>query len=769
MKKITLSNLKTSGFLLGLCITSMITTPAFARQVPQADAKKVAENFFSKYSSNTNVGELSYVSLDNNGKALYYAFNLNNNSGFVIVSAEDAGEPIIGYSTEVAFEKPDPRSTAAVWLSKRENEIKYIRENNIPANAVITSKWNKYLTAQSANKSATIGSSVAPLLSTKWNQSPFYNDSCPGGSVTGCVATTMAQIMRYWSFPAKGTGSSSYCDCSSGGFSNNYGMLHANYGNATYNWNNMPAVIGGHNPEIAKLMYHCGVSVNMDYDPAGSAAMVISSEAAICAQNSYITYFSYDPSTILGVHRAEYNDQDWMTLIKNDLDLGRPIQYAGFGNQGGHTWVCDGYDQNDFLHMNWGWGGSSNGYFNSNVLNPSGMDFSGWQQAIFGILPKATQPLDAAIISISPASSGCSGTQYTPTIKIRNYGINALTWCEVKYKLDNGALQTFQWNGNLITGQSDDIVIPTYNLSNGSHTLTCFVTNPNNGVDGNLANDQSSYSFASYAPGSLPIMEDFESVSSVNTSWSILPSANGADWSFTNQAFSGGAQSLMINNLANNPGNTSIFQGTSSYDFSAAQDPYIHFKIAYQQKAAGSNDKLRLEISTDCGTTWWQKWTKQGSALATTTVLSSSAFIPATTDFVEYTVAGLFNPSVLFRWVFISDATSPGNNIYIDDINIYDEATVGIKENATAVNGVALFPNPSNGETFLKFNLNSASPVEITVTDILGKKVIDLGKTNFSAGQQTLSINKDNVLPKGIYMVSISADGAKSTKKLVIN
>ena len=766
MKKITLSNLKASTFLTVLCFTSFAISPAFARQVPQADAKKVAEIFFSKYSTN-NVGELAYTSLDNNGKALYYAFNLNNNSGFVIVSAEDAGYPIIGYSTEVAFEKPNVHSSASYWLSKRESEIIYLRENNISPNAAISSKWNQYLTAQSANKTSSSSSFVAPLLSTKWNQSPFYNDSCPGGSVTGCVATTMAQIMKFWSYPLHGTGSSSYCDCTPG-FSSNYGTLKANYGAATYNWNAMPLSINGHNSEIAKLMFHCGVSVDMDYTPSESGAMVIN--APVCARNSYINYFKYDPNTILGVNRSGYSDSAWMAMIKGDLDIGRPIQYAGYGNAGGHTWVCDGYDQNDFVHMNWGWGGSSNGYFSVNVLNPGGMDFSMGQQAIFGIVPIATESIDAAIISISPTNNGCTNNQYTPTIKIRNYGINTLFTCDINYKLDNGTTQTQAWGGYLVTGQSEDVVLPTLTLGSGQHVLNCTISNPNATTDPNALNDQSSYSFGVYTADNLPIVEGFETPATTTANWDIVSSAGGSDWAFTTQAFSGGAQSLMVNNLTNTPGNISILQGMKSYDFSTAQDPYIHFKVAYQQKALTNNDKLRLETSTDCGATWLQKWTKQGSALATTTVLSSTAFIPSVTDFVEYTVPALFNPSVLFRWVFTADATAPGNNIYIDDINIYDEATVGIKVNsALANNNFEVYPNPANAETFLKFNLTSASSVEINVTDISGRKVIDMPKTQYNSGNQLISINKDASLSKGIYMVTISADGVKSTRKLVIN
>ncbi len=754
--------------VLGICLVAVSQNVAIAGQVPQKNAKKVAENFFRQHSdAETITAELKYTALDAQGSPAYYAFNINNNSGFVIVSAEDAGKPIIGYSTEEGFKQPDPRSTTAVWLAKRTEEINYLRKNHITPTNAINAKWNEYATAQTANKTSSSGA-VAPLLSTKWNQSPFYNDSCPGGSVTGCVATTMAQIMKYWSYPAKGTGSSSYCDCTSGGFSNNFGILKANYGAATYNWNNMPNQ-SGPNGDVAKIMYHCGVSVEMDYDPAGSGAWVINSDSPVSAEHAYIAYFKYDQNTILGVNRSDYSDNVWMSMVKNDIDLGRPIQYVGFGSSGGHTWVCDGYDQNDFLHMNWGWGGSGNGYFDVDVLNPSGMDFSGWQQGLFGILPIATDLVDAGIVSISPTTNGCTGNQYAPIIKVRNYGINNLTSFTINYKLDNGTVQTLPWTGSLVTGQTAIINLANYNLSNGAHAFTCFVSNPNNSTDANTGNDQSVYNFAVYSADNLPIVEGFENVSVTNTHWSIIPSTNGSDWAFTGQSFSGGSKSLMVDNLNNTAGNVSILKGLNTYDFSNTNDPAIYFKVAYQRKSFANNDKLQLQISNDCGNTWWTKWSKQGAALATTTVLSSTAFVPAVADYVEYEVPGVMSANNIFRWVFTADATAPGNNIYLDDINILDKTTVGIKENKNLTNGFELFPNPGSGETFMSFNLINAASVEINVTDILGKKVIALEKTNYNSGNQTISFNKENTLSKGIYMVTISVDGAKSTKKLIIN
>lgn len=766
MKKIT--KLKTlyivisSGFL-------MSASSAFAKQVPETDARTVAENFFRKHTESVISSELGYTSIDATGNPLFYAFNFNNNSGFVLVSADNNASPIIGYSTEQGFQKPDSRSPLAFWLSKRESEIKFIREKNIASNAAIVAKWNQYFTPSQGRSAAVNTNTVAPLLLTKWNQSPFYNDSCPGGSVTGCVATTMAQIMRYWSYPVNGTGASSYCDCNSSGYPNNYGTLTADYSAVPYNWSNMPLTINTHNADIAGLMYKCGVSVEMNYDPTGSSAAVINLDSPVSAENSYVSYFNYDPATISGVYRGNYSDAAWLTLLKNDLDIARPVQYAGFGNQGGHTWVCDGYDDNDLFHMNWGWGGAGNGYFDVDGLNPIGEDFNSWQEGLFGIVPIANPGIDAGIVSISQVANSCTNVQYSPALKLRNYGSSLLTSCTINYKLDNGTMQSFPWTGSLVSGQATDVTLSNFSLANGAHVLSCSISNANNGTDVNASNDQSAYSFAVYGSGTLPISEGFEIPSQTTNSWAVVPSPNGANWAFTSQAFSGGAQSIMINNLTNNAGNTSVLQGLDNYDFSSVAHPYFHFKIAYQQKVTTNNDKLSLEISNDCGLTWWTKWSKQGAALATTTALSASAFVPAQSDFVEYAIPGVISRNTIFRWVFTSDAAAPGNNVYLDDINLGEGATVGIAELASTDTNFEIYPNPGSGETTLKFTLTKTSLIDVNVTDITGRQVIGVAQANYSAGEQLIVVNKDNSLSRGVYLVTLSGNGIKLSRKLVIN
>jgi hypothetical protein len=753
-----------------LALAGTLSLHLSAKEIPFQKAGLTAENFFESKISDQVVPELSYTGYDKNGKATFYAFNFKGAKGFVIVSADDVANPIIGYSTDEVFVKPVAKSNIEYFLNKKSKEVEYLRENNISDNAKIKTSWEKY--SHEVNQSNR--TNVVPgtyLLDSRWNQSPFYNADCPGGSVTGCVATAMAQIMKFWNYPATGNGQSSYCCCTASGYQNDYGTLSANYGTSTYNWANMPNTLTGPNADVAKLNYHCGVSVEMNYDPAGSSAWVIVSDNPVSAQGSYVNFFKYDPTTIEGLYRGNYQDAVWYAKMKADIDIGRPMQYVGFGNSGGHTWVCDGYDNLDFFHMNWGWGGASNGFFAIDALNPSGMDFSQGEQCVFGILPIVSASVDAAAVSVSSINEAiCTDNLYAPVFKLRNFGSANLTSCNVNYKLDNGAVQVYNWSGNMVTGQASNISLANYTLTAGTHTMTVFTSNPNNGSDGNNANNQVVYIFNVYNSGVIPMVEGFEVPNITADQWKIIPSQNGASWAVNSQASSGGSRSIMIDNSTNVAGNTSILMGMENYDFYQVQNPSIAFKVAYQRKNANNNDKLSLEVSTDCGKSWTTRWSKQGSELASVAALSNAPFVPTAAQFTPYMINAWINSSSLFRWVFEADPTSVGNNIYLDDINLADEA-VGIKEigSFSSAAGFELFPNPSNGAATVRFNLTKNATVNINVTDLMGRNVLMVADKELSQGVQEMSFNKNAELAKGIYLIGITVDGVTTTRKLVIN
>jgi hypothetical protein len=349
-----------------------------AKPVSKMEAQLTAENFYKTTDRGNelgifqlNVAQTISVQIYNESSGLmeniplYYVFNVNSADGFVMVTADDAALPILGYATSGTFDPSIEATNYLKWVEGYKEQMLYIIENNLEPTEEISAQW-KNLTRGVASGEGRNSSTVNALLGTiAWNQngggSPAWNDLCPSSSVVGCVATAMAQIMKYHSHPAQGAGFHSYNHST-------YGTQSVNYGSTTYNWSAMPNTTSS--TESAKLSYHCGVAVDMMYSPSGSGAY--SSDA----KDAFKDYFDYK-STVEYLSRSNYSDNNWKLLLKADLDNNLPMYYAGSGNGGGHAFVCDGYDVSDKFHYNWGWGGSYDGYFNVDALNPSGVGTGG--------------------------------------------------------------------------------------------------------------------------------------------------------------------------------------------------------------------------------------------------------------------------------------------------------------------------------------------------------------------------------------------------------
>lgn len=326
-------------------------------------------------------------------EALVYFFVFNAGTrGFVMVSGDDVVEPVLAYSDEGAFQPENLADATRKWLEHYKAQIREAINLQLEATEAIRTAWENLL--QDAGPAGPLAGGITPLISTKWNQGNYYNALCPYDgtysqrTVTGCVATAMAQIMKFWNYPANGSGFHSYNH-------SRYGTLSANFGSTSYDWSAMPNSVTSANSAVATLMYHCGVSVDMNY---GVAATGGSGAQTLDVVDALKTYFGY-PASVQGLYRSNYTESQWKTVLKNELNAGRPIQYAGTGTGGGHSFVCDGYDNNDFFHFNWGWSGSSDGYFSVNALNPGNLGtgggtggFNSNQRAIVGIsAPTVTQ------------------------------------------------------------------------------------------------------------------------------------------------------------------------------------------------------------------------------------------------------------------------------------------------------------------------------------------------------------------------------------------
>ncbi len=394
---------------------------ANASPVDEKTAQKVGRNFANanfNFKQNSEL-KLVYTGISTRGETCFYAYNVNN-KGFVIVSADDRFRPIVGYSNEGVFETENMSPEAKFYLDK-------IIEARTSPNAVLfddtEAEW------QSVMKDGKLisrngGREASYLVQTTWNQDSPYNlyapdaSGGPGGRCyAGCVATAMSQVMKYWDFPAKGTGSHSY-HCS-------YGQLSANFGQTDYNWEHMPnQLIGSSTDEeidaVALLMYHCGVSVDMGFGPNGSGAY--SGDVPYAIKH----YFSYS-NQANDEYRDYYSLSQWQNKLKESFDLQWPVYYSGYSNDGGHAFVCDGYDDNDLFHFNWGWDGSNDGWF---VIDE--IDFAGWASAIFNFVPSDVyqympkQPENLQVTSLGDMQCSATLTWKNPTKNIHNNDLTTI-------------------------------------------------------------------------------------------------------------------------------------------------------------------------------------------------------------------------------------------------------------------------------------------------------------------------------------------------------
>lgn len=367
--------------LTTLLFSLLVVTFAFGKSVTMEKASQVANNYFAQYSGKSMQAVESSFSKSYDGITTYYVFNYVG-GGFVVVSADDAAVPVLAQSNEGFIENEITNPSVKFMFDSYSKEIAFAVSSNLDNSATI-GDWNSILNNSFFTDAATLD--VTPLLTTTWDQGQWYNFYCPtaaggpgGKAWAGCVATTMGQVMKYHSFPAKGVLSHSYNHPT-------YGTQTANFGVTNYNFSGMGnSANSGSYTEIATLLRHAGVAVDMNYAPDGSGAFSQDVPWAMA------TYFNYDQSTIRYTAKSEYTNTTWVALLKAELDASRPLYFSGSGSGGGHAWVCDGYRNSDNkFHMNWGWSGSSNGYFTvTSTISAGGYTFNATTFAVVcGITP----------------------------------------------------------------------------------------------------------------------------------------------------------------------------------------------------------------------------------------------------------------------------------------------------------------------------------------------------------------------------------------------
>ena len=350
----------------------------------------------------------------------YYVFANGEDKGFTIVSGDDRMPEVVGYSAQGTYDPDHLPANYVGFMKAYQETVEALLKGDAQVSGGLAEarQWR----AERAGTAA-----VAPLLGgIKWNQRAPYNNMCPlydgtNRSVTGCVATAMAQVMMYHQYPkALKATIKAYTTKSKG-----IGIPEISSG-AIYDWDNMlpdysqSDYTSAQDDAVAKLMYHCGAAVKMDYGPSSGANVT----PAILA-----TYFGYDADLMQDLTRTCFSLQQWMTLIDNELKAKRPILYSGQSSDGGHEFVCDGSDGKGLYHINWGWGGYQDGYFDLTILQPqkggagSGSAVDGYNRdcsMIIGIAPdngKMDEPLASYPQIMSMDHGGMTGITWTKTTR----------------------------------------------------------------------------------------------------------------------------------------------------------------------------------------------------------------------------------------------------------------------------------------------------------------------------------------------------------------
>jgi hypothetical protein len=361
--------------------------------VNESFAKKIGANFISNKAEKSNPQlNLFHTEKGDDGQPNLYIFNVEG-GGFVIVSASKYFRPVLAYSTKHSYEGDIPEP-AMYFINNYSKNIDYCEEHGIFMNADVDKEWKSL--ENNDLPAAKNAKTVNPLTQTTWNQDYPYNYYAPsswgpgGHCYAGCVACAMAQIMKYWDHPVHGHGSHSYTHST-------YGVQSANFEETIYNWDIMPNSLGWQATDAAKavalLMYQCAVSVDMNFGPDGSGAMSKDVETAMRK------YFGYCAAVYK--ERTQYSEDEWIALLKSELDKSQPVYFSGSSDSGGgHAIVCDGYDSNDYFNFNLGWGYGGDyysindvaGYHNNEaiVMNIKPLEINSDMNGIIYVTPDGT-------------------------------------------------------------------------------------------------------------------------------------------------------------------------------------------------------------------------------------------------------------------------------------------------------------------------------------------------------------------------------------------
>ena len=695
--------------LLTLSLVVFAFSSGIAGVVNKEDARKVAINaYYEKVNqydqgiSFTDVIATYEHTTYHNGIPAYFAFDFTA-GGFMIISADDAYDPIIGYSFKGEYPKGEHAYVYSSYMQGFVDQIAFIRENNIQPDEAIASDWKHLLTDEiSGLNTFRDPKDVDPLLTSTWNQDSPYNLMCPedaggsGGHVyVGCVATAMSTIMHYYRYPINGTGDHCYTP---GNLS--YGVQCADFENTYYEWNGMMDDINSRNPwPIAELGYHCAVSVNMNFGPDGSGSY------SFIVPNRLNAFWRYNNSVYL--EKSSYSLTSWIAILKGDIDIDRPLYYSGSSTSGGHAFVCDGY-QGDNFHFNFGWSGYGNGYYS---LNDVGGFYIG-QACVKSFYPSdPAYPYFASGLEVITQTSGQftdgsgpiedyqANTDASWLINPQNAedSITDITIYFVEFDLGSGdflRIYDGETTSAPMLGEYTGSTLPSQLTSTGNKLLITLNTDGSGHGTGFKAEFFSD--FPTYCAGIVELTDPVGTFDDGSGSFHYAPGA------------------------------TCMFK----IEPPNANTVTVHFN--YFETEEGKDLVKVFNGNTQLGT-------------------FSGDDIPG-----PFVCDGEF---VFITWSSNASINYPGWEI------TYEIDNVGVEEQE-AFTQLDIFPNPATDALNVNFNLDNNQTVEIRLVNVTGEAIYNNVLSNVT-GQINNRIDVSN-FAKGIYILNISGAEGSVNKKVII-
>jgi hypothetical protein len=700
---------------ISLIAAIIFSLSVFSQGISLEDAKLCAKNFyFERINQNQNhdydVVSIEHVYIHENTEHCLYYMIVMDNGGWVMVSGTKNTVPVLAYSLTNNYSSTTTPPQFEAWVNQYSDQIDYsIRENSVHPEAM--KQWAYYLTTNYKTiKPLSKEKSLEPMLNSTWDQGNYYNGQCPddpggpaGHCLTGCVATAMGQLCYYFRWPTSGVGSYSY-------ELENYGTISANFEDSEYDYHQMVNNVTSSTPEVAELLFHLGVSVDMVYGPDGSG--MYNHKAAY----SLRTHFKFNPETEY-LYRDSTNI-NWDSTILAHLDMGVPMYYAGWSvpNLYGHAFIVDGYQTEDFFHFNWGWGGYLDGYFYLEELSPGGNNFNLAQELIINAYPDTMNYNYPTFCAGEETLTAINGTLTDGSGPFNNYENNSsCSWLvDPQSVYDSVNNITLEFN-RLNTVENLDIITiydgPTINdavlgIFSGN-TIPQIITSSGNKVLVTFETDDTE----------------------TDTGWFLNYESNTEQW---------------CNGLTN------LFEPTDIVSDGSGDFYYRNGSTCMWYIQPPGATSITLSFS--------EFETEPDEDLVKIYDAATNTLLGTYSGFELPPVIAIESSKMMISFTSNSAETFQGWKA------VYEINTISVDENKNAENSISIYPNPATESIYINFNKPFDSNTILTLREITGKLIVNKSLAPFSGKEK---INTDNLV-EGVYLIELKNSSMVFNKKIII-